>query len=574
MNPTLSVHQPAGDPFTEEIIWSSLAAIGDEMFTVLRKTAMSAIIYEVLDMGTGITDANGQLAASGCGIPGFIAIVDKAVRHLVAGRGVDSIRPGDMFITNDPYAGGVTHLNDVALLLPVFAEGRLVAWVGNIAHWSDVGGMTPGSMATGATDIFSEGVRVPAVKLFDGGRPIESVFEILKANSRLPDTLEGDLWAGIAAARVGEQRIQELAAKYGTETMLAALDGYQHHGEQRSLAGLENAPKGRHVIEERQESGDLWRATVDISDESFIVDLRDNPAQSPGPYNLSRDGAVIAAQMLFKAVTDPSSVCNGGSLRPLQVLTRPGSIFDPAPPAAHGFYFETRIRLHDLLWRCLAPQMPDRLGAGGFASICATVLGGAHPDTGRPFTIVEPQIGGWGAQPDRDGVNAMFSGVHGETYNCPVEISEARHGLIVDRLQLNEEPGGEGQHRGGRGIVVDYRIRTDDVSLTAGFSRSTIPPWGMNGGADGSPNYVEIRRADGGVERHALITGARLFPGDVVRIVTGNGGGYGDPTARDHHEVEADLRSGLLSPEVAASVYGVGPDARFQDKDRPRPVRP
>jgi len=196
------------DPITFEIIQSSLRAAADEMFAAMRHTAMSAIIYEVLDMGTGITDRDGEIASSGAGIPAFVGVLDKSVKAVIEkfsqpGR---TIEPGDLFITNDPYTGGVTHLNDVVLVKPVFVQDELVAWTANIAHWNDVGGMVPGSMSTDATEIFQEGIILSAVKLFSRGGPIESVFDILTSNCRMPDFLTGDLWAGVASVRVGPPR--------------------------------------------------------------------------------------------------------------------------------------------------------------------------------------------------------------------------------------------------------------------------------------------------------------------------------------------------------------------------------
>ncbi|MEM8589852.1 MAG: hydantoinase B/oxoprolinase family protein, partial [Pseudomonadota bacterium] len=280
--------------------------------------------------------------------------------------------------------------------------------------------------------------------------------------------------------------------------------------------------------------------------DSFTVDLTDNPDQSAGPYNTSRDGAVIAAQMILKSTTAPQTPMNAGSIRPLTVLTRPGSRFHAQEPAPHGFYFETRIRLHDLLCRGLAPHLPDRLPAGGFASICGTFISGRHPDTGRPFTMVEPEVGGWGATRDRDGTTAMFSNVHGETFNCPAEITEARYGLVVDRHSLNTEPGGNGTWRGGRGIVVDYTVRTNGTSLTCGYSRAVEPPWGMEGGEPGTPNRVEVLRGNnGGHERYAMASEIPLNEGDTVRITTGQGGGYGPPKDRIAKADEKDRRDGL-----------------------------
>lgn len=548
----------AFDPITLEIIQTSLQATADEMFAAMRRTAMSAIIYEVLDMGTGITDADGQLASSGAGIPAFIGVLDKAVRRIRELNPPEDIREGDIFATNDPYYGGVTHLNDVVLAMPVFADGGLVAWTANIAHWNDVGGMVPGSISTDAREIFQEGLRLPAVKLVEEGRPAGSVMRIMKVNSRLPDFLQGDMWAGIAAVRIGARRLQELVAKYGRETFLAAMEHFMDYGEQASLKALQGLPKGRFALEEPQDSGSLYRVGVEIAEDAFVVDLRENPDQDEGPNNVGRDGSLVAAQMVFKSLTDPYGVANGGSFRPLKLLTRPGSVFDAREPAAFAVYYEVEVRLYDLIWRCLAPALGGLLPAGHFASICGTFIGGPHPDTGRHFTIVEPQVGGWGGSAQADGNSAIFSGFHGETYNCPAEVAETRYGLYVDRMALNGAPGGEGAHRGGKGIVVEYRVRNDGCFFTCAYTRNRHLPWAVGGGLEGSPNLAEIIRADGSREEYAVVTGLTVDAGDVIRIRTGNGGGYGDPSERDPAAIEADLRHGLLTPERAREVYGHG----------------
>ena len=544
------------DPITLEIIQSSLQATSDEMFAAMRRTAMSAIIYEVLDMGTGITDADGQLASSGAGIPAFVGVLDKAVRRILELNPREQVREGDIYATNDPYHGGVTHLNDVVLAMPVFADGELVAWTANIAHWNDVGGMVPGSISTDAREIYQEGLRLPAVKVVDAGEPNQAVLRIMEANSRLPDFLRGDLWAGIAAVRIGARRLQELIAKYGRETFVAALAHFMDYGEQVSLKALRELPHGTFSLEEEQDGGAVYRVTVQISDGEFVVDLRDNPDQDPGPNNCSGDGAVVAAQMLFKALTDPYGAANGGSFRPLAVLTRPGSVFDAREPAAFAVYYEVEIRLYDLIWRCLASPLAGRLPAGHFASICGTFIGGPHPDSGRHFTIVEPQVGGWGGSARGDGNSAIFSGFHGETYNCPAEVAESRYGLYVDRMSLNDAPGGEGAHAGGRGIVVEYRVRSDGCFFTCSYTRNRHLPWAIEGGVEGSPNVAEVIRRDGSREEYAVVTGLTVNEGDVIRIRTGNGGGFGDPRDRDRAAVEADLRNGLLTTDRAREIYG------------------
>lgn len=573
----------AQDPFTLEIIQSSLQAISDEMFAAMRKTAMSAIIYEVLDMGTAITDGEGNLATSGAGIPAFVGVLDKAVKKILEMNPRDTIRPGDVFATNDPFYGGVTHLSDMVLAMPVFAGDELIAWTANIAHWNDVGGMVPGSISNDAREIYQEGIRVPAVKIVDQGAPIRSVMEILKANSRLPDFLQGDLWAGIASVRIGASRLLELVNKYGRDTFLDAMRSFMDYGEQVSRRALKELPKGTFSLEEEQDSGVVYRVTVTITDDEFIVDLRDNPDQDPGPNNACRDGSMIAAQMVFKSVTDPYSVANGGSFRPLKLLTRPGSVFDAKHPAAFGVYYEVEVRLYDLIWRCLAPHLGDRLPAGHFGSICGTFIGGPHPDTGRHFTIVEPQLGGWGGHAHGDGNSAIFSGFHGETFNCPAEVAETRYGLYVDRMALNDEPGGEGRFRGGRGLLLDYRVRSDGCFFTIAYTRNKHRPWALAGGREGSPNYAEVIRADGRREKYAVVTALTVNEDDVIRIRTGNGGGYGDPRERDRQLVLDDLKNGYVTAETATSVYALpaelvarvaAPRAGVGREDRGRTGRP
>jgi N-methylhydantoinase B len=544
------------DPITLEIIQNSLQAAADEMFAAMRRTAMSAIIYEVLDMGTGITDKNGELAGSGAGIPAFVGVLDKTVKKLIEKFSQPGdIEPGDVFMINDPYNGGVTHLNDMILAMPVFVDDEIVAWTADIAHWNDVGGMVPGSMSTDATEIFQEGMIYPGVKLISGGKPNQAVFDILTANCRMPDFLIGDLWAGVAAVRVGERRILEIVNKYGKEVFLHAVEEYLDFGEQVSLNAIKQLPKGTFSLEENQDSGQVYTVTVEITDDEFIVDLRGNPDQDSGPFNMSADEAVVSCQMAFKNITSPDRVANGGTFRPLKVLLRHGSVFNPKYPAAMGIYYEIGVRLHDLILRCLAEHMTDRIPAGNFASICGTLFGGIHPDTGRQYAVIEPELGGWGGSPSADGVPGQFSAFHGETYNCPAEVAEARYGVTVDYLSFHDEEGGEGQYRGGKGVRVDYRIRSDNAWLTVAYTRSKYPPWSLNGGRPGSPNHIIIRRANGNNERHSVVSGLSLNKDDVIQVMTATGAGWGDPKKRDGALVKEDLKNGYISPAQAEKYY-------------------
>jgi N-methylhydantoinase B len=544
------------DPITLEIIQSSLQAAADEMFAALRHTAMSAIIYEVLDCGTGITDRKGELAGSGAGIPAFVGVLDKTVKKILAKFDkLGDIEPGDIFMTNDPYNGGVTHLNDVILVMPVFSGTDIVAWTANIAHWNDVGGMVPGSMSTNAREIFQEGMILAGIKLFSRGTPIRSVFDILTANCRMPDFLTGDLWAGVASVRVGERRVLEIVTKYGKEVFLQAVEEYLAYGERVSLAALKKLPKGTYTLVEEQDQGPPWKVSVDVKDDAFIVDLRDSPDQDKGPFNMSRDEAVVSCQIAFKSVTSPERVANGGTFRPLTVLTRHGSIFDPAFPAAMGIYYEMTIRLEDLVARCISQRLPDRLPAGSFASVCGTLFGGVHADTGRTYAVIEPELGGWGGSRSSDGNSGQFSALHGETYNCPAEVAEARYGVTVDYLSFHDEDGGAGMHRGGKGVRIDYRMRSDNAWLTVAYTRSRVLPWPLSGGCQGSPNHVVIVRKDGTTEDHSVVSGLTVNKGEIIRIITGTGAGWGDPLKRDVELVREDLKNGYITQEQADRFY-------------------
>ncbi len=278
------------------------------------------------------------------------------------------------------------------------------------------------------------------------------------------------------------------------------------------------------VFEEEQDNGDTWRAVITIERDRFIVDLSDNPPTSSGPYNTSRDGAVIAAQMIFKALCDPDRFANAGSFAPLQVITRDDTIFQASASAPQGYYFETRIRLFDLLWQCVARAMPGKLPVGHFASICGTVIAGLHPDTGRRYTMVEPQMGGWGATDARYGMDAMYSCSHGDTFNCPVEICEARYGLEVVYKRLGERSEVRNGFAGGRGVSLAYRLRANAV-LSVGFTRNRVPVWSTDAGSPGGRNAVSVRRQNDKIEQLSFASGVEVVAGDEVVIETAFGGG-------------------------------------------------
>ena len=565
----------AADAFTREIIQLGLSAIAEEMFASMARAAMSSVIYEVLDFGVAITDAQGELASAGAGIPSFVGMLDPAVKAVIRKYGGE-IGPGDVFISNDPYSGGVSHINDVSLAMPVFHTGRIVAWVANKGHWLDLGGMTPGSLSPDAAEIFQEGLMLPELRLFAGGVANQAVFDVVRANSRMPDQCIGDLWAGVSALRAGERRLASLCGKYGTDTVVEAIRDYLDYGERVSRRGLQALPNGRFEAEDWMDDGRCIRVAVTVSDDAFIVDLRDNPPQDEGPLNATRLSTRVSAQAVFKGVVAPEHWANAGSFRPLKLLTEPGTLFHARHPAAVGLYYENKIRSADLICKALAPHIPERMPAGHFASICATLIRSEGVD-GADYTFIEPEVGGWGASATKDGENAQFSASHGDTFNCPVEINEARNGIAVDGLSLSGERGGAGRYRGGKGIDLRYRIRGERAWLTAGFTRRVTPPWGMQGGGEGSCNRLEVIGVDGMTTVLDRAANYRLRQGDVVRIVTANGGGFGDARARPFREVRQDLRDGYIDAAEANECYGLresepaGGDLAVSDGGTQRP---
>ncbi|WP_138380414.1 hydantoinase B/oxoprolinase family protein [Luteithermobacter gelatinilyticus] len=554
----------SGDVFTSEIIKDSLVALGDEMFNAMVRTSMSPIIYETTDFAVGATDARGNLLAQGNGVTAFLATLDTAVQSTLQHYpNPGDIRPGDVFITNSPYEGGGTHLSDVVIVLPVFFGEELVAFTVNKAHWTEVGGTKPGSVSTEATEIFQEGLHFRFLKLYEEGRQNSSLVRLIRDNVRLPESTIGDMHAGVAAARVGAKRILELMEKYGRDEVLTAMEELLDYGDRMTRVELQKLPNGVYEAEDVVEDDGLGngpfkiRVKVTITDDKMITDFTGTDPQVPGPINCSYTGLVTGARCLFKAVTNTEIPANGGCFRALEVICPDKTLISAQSPAPVSLYYEPLIAAIDVMWKALAPVVPDRLPAGHQRSVGATFISGIHPDSGELFVMGEPLVGGWGASDGMDGDNGQFCCANGETFNIPVELFETRYGLQIDQYAFNMEGGGAGQYRGGKGVVLDYRVTSEEAFLTYAASRTESRPWGMVGGREGTNNYAQILRHDGRVERYGMCTTVRAEKGEVIRLVTANGGGYGDPDARDRRAVERDLKNGYITPEQAHADYNV-----------------
>lgn len=558
------------DPFTLEIVKDSLLAAGDEMFIALARTSMSPIIYEVLDYASGLTDAEGNLLTQGNGVTGFIGMLSFMVKETLTKYPGDKLKEGDVIIINDPYQGGGSHLSDVGLVMPIFHNNKLIAFAANKAHWTEVGGKDPGSFTNDAVDIFQEGLQFPCIKLFNEGVVNEALVEIISANVRFPDLSLGDMYAQVAALKTGEKRVKELCEKYSSEVIQSAITYHLNHGEKISRAELAKLPKGDFYAEDFIDTDGIGngpfpiKVKVTITEEEFICDFRGSSPQVPGPMNCSYTGLASAVRAIFLAITNPDIDVNDGVFRPLKIIVDEKSIMSAERPVPVSNYFETLLGSLDLIWQALAPHIPNRLSAGQFLSVCAVTLSGTHHEDGESFLIVEPSVGGWGASNNMDGASGQFCFSDGETYNVPIEVAETRYGVMIDEysLRIDGDGSGVGQYVGGKGVIRSYRAMTDNQLVTVTFGRNKFLPWGVNGGHQGSPNQFMIKKSDGTVDGpFGVYPRYKLMKDDVVQLMTGAGGGYGDPSLRPPEKVVQDVKNGYFTIEEARKYFGVEIDS-------------
>ncbi|WP_113350755.1 hydantoinase B/oxoprolinase family protein [Rhizobium sp. ERR 1071] len=548
------------DPVTQEIIEGKLAATVDEMGVVMARTSMSPVIYEVLDFACGLLTRDGELVAQMNGITLFTGTFGTQVKSLIALYG-DDLEDGDILLTNDPYSGG-THACDFAIVKPIFFGGRILAYAINVAHYLDVGGSVPGSLAPNATSVFQEGLRLPGVKVVRSDRFSDEVLRIIRENVRLPEVAIGDLTAQVATVRVAARRMGELAHKYGTDVVKAAFNHLLSVSEKQARAAITALPDGIYEAEDIIDGDGVTtdpisvKVAVTISGDRLTADFTGCPPAVAGPINCAAGALQSAVRTIFKALVAPQAPSNEGWFRPLSVIAPKGSVFTAEKPSPTGWYYEGSVHASELVWKALAKLMPERFSAGSYTSLCVLYVSGKD-EAGQPFIHIEPQHGGWGASRDGDGANALIALTDGDTYNYSVEVIEARFPLLVRRYGLNVEGGsGAGRRRGGFGVIRDYEILGDGASAYCSFGRTDTPPWGIEGGKSGSINLLQLKESGGKVRNFGREPHIELKRGDLVRIITGGGGGWGDPRAREREQVRRDVEDGYITSEVARSLYG------------------
>lgn len=551
------------NPVTLDIVKDSLIAVSNEVFYAFARTSMSPIIYETLDYASGIADAKGRLLTQGNGACGFIGLIAPMIQEIIAKYGKDNMHPGDVFLINDPYMGGGTHLSDIGMVMPVFYGDELLAFVGNKAHWSDIGGMAAGSFTTDSSEVYQEGLRFSGVKLLNRGDICTPLLEMIKSNVRFPETSEGDMWGQIASLRTGYKRIGELCEKYSLEVVKESMERLLRQGAMIAYNRIKELPKGSWEMEEYMDDdghGNLvkLKVKVTITEDEFIADFTGSSPQVASPINTGYSSLCAGVKVIYMSILGPALAVNDGVFEPMRILAEDGSVLRCHAPAPTSCYFESMIYSSDIVWKALAPVFPEALGAGHMLSVCSVVLAGTKQGSGEPFLIVEPTGGGWGASDGKDGEVGQFCVGDGETYNVPVEMAENRYGIMIDEYSLHTDGAGAGKYRGGSGAVRTYRAMTDGQLFTASFGRNKFPAWGAAGGKDGSYNYFEFHKADGSMEGPMGIVARKVMNrDDTVRMVTCTGGGCGDPMERDPESVAWDVKNEYISVRQAEEDYGV-----------------
>lgn len=572
----MSTTAPRSAAITDEIIRGSLVAITDEMKTNLMRTAYNPIIYEALDYTVGLFDTNGDTVSIGLGLPMFIKGLSETVKAKIAHWGLKDLRPGDVLLTNDAYVTG-SHLNHIVLTVPVFHDGRVVAFSSSMAHWIDIGGVLGGR----TTDIYAEGLQIPFVKVVKEGIEDSEILAFIAMNVRRPELAFGDYRAQLAAIRTGELRLSAMLNRYGADTVMASIQRMYAHSEALAKSAVAKVPDGVYSAETVMDDDGVSdtpipiKVTVTIDDDRMIVDLSEISPQVAGYFNSGPAAGRSASQVAFKCLTTPLQMpINEGAFRPLEVILPPGRVISAERPAAMQWWMTIPVTVVDTIFKALATAMPEQVHAAHHADLNIAHISGIDDD-GRFFQdLVNIPGGGWGAGAHADGMPATVCINDGDTHNTPVEANEARLPILVETYRLRPDSGGPGRHRGGLGVQMTTQVLCTS-RFSAGIERTRSAPWGLDGGGPAAAN--EVRYSVGGVPvvpPTGKVDATMLSPGDYITIRSGGGGGYGDPRLRPVDDVRRDVLEGYVSATTARTAYGVAidDDGRI-DHDETRVLR-
>ncbi len=556
--------QTALDAIDLEILSNALLSIADESFVALMKSAYSTNIKERNDHSTAIMDAAGRLIAqAGQSLPIHIASMSGLMASLLAKYTPDQISPGDLFIANDPHVAGGTHLPDINVAAPVFVEGELVAFVCNIAHHADVGGMAPGSMAGGMSEIYQEGLRIPVVRLFRGGVLQDELFELLLLNVRVPEERRGDYFAQIAACKLGSRRLLEVVAEHGLPRVTTAFDQIVARTERRMRQTIGELPDGRYSFEDVMDDDGLGTAAIPIKlavtvkGDKVHFDFTGTSTQVAGNINVTLNATLASVCYGLKALLDPDIPNNQGILNVAELTVPKGTLLDAAFPAPVAARAHTCQRIVDVVLGALAQCLPDRVVAAANGANTTAVFAGVDPRGGGAYVYLETLGGGMGGRAGKDGKDGVQVHIT-NTSNLPVEAIEMEYPLMVEEYALVADSGGAGQHRGGMGLRRVVRPLGHDCLFNGAGERFSQQPWGLFGGTPGASGRFLLRQADGEeVRLDDKPSGVTVTPEETVMVETPGAGGYGDPAVRSAEDLLTDRRSGKYTENFLKAHYGV-----------------
>ncbi len=545
-----------------EVIRNALVAAAEEMGVTIWRTSRSSVVRDLLDYSTCIFDVEGKSVAQATCIPVHLnsmsSCLDDILRDHIPLR---EWREGDIIITNDPYSGG-QHLNDILTFKPAFVDGRLVGIAGVLVHHLDVGGGAPGSYYAGATEIFQEGFRIPPMRLDDGGRRNKEVIQLLLRNTREPANVGGDFASQLAALDIGVKGLHRIARRYGPDRLGEACRGIRRQSEMAMRAMIRDIPDGTYAFEDFVDDDGIDRDTniriavkLTVSGDTLKVDLSGSSSQVQGPVNCTRNmsGSGVFCGVLMAIGSEIPA--NAGCYEPVRIIAPDGLCVTARSPAPVANRMAIGHRVVNAVMGAFAEAIPGRVPAAYYGVSYAYATNLFHAD-GRRQVYFDLTCGGWGGHPQGDGANGFSCGLH-NIANAPVEMLESTYPVTFEAYRLVPDSGGAGELRGGCGLIRAFRIDAPAGTLACNFDRFKTRPYGLAGGAPGAAGFAELQRADGTVERlPSKVASKSIAKGDVFRLVTAGGGGYGDPAKRSQEAVREDVTNGYLSRETAAAQYG------------------
>ncbi len=552
------------DTITVEVVRYKLDGIANEMQSTLLRSSFSPIVKEGLDASASLFTPDGTTLSQSCSIPIHLATLIPAVAKVLETWPVDAMREGDIYVLNDPYTGG-THLPDIAVIMPIFHRDKVIALSGAMTHHQDVGGMSAGSVPTTATEIYQEGLRIPPLKLRDGGVFNDTLVKMIRQNVRIPDTVMGDLNAQVAACTVAARRLAELADGYGHNQLASIFAELLQRSETMTRKALAAIPEGTYRFVDHLDNDGIEldkpiriEVAVTVKGGNICFDFEGTSQQVKGPLNCVPSGSLAAACFAVRALTDPTIPTNGGCFRPITLRLPKGTIVNPQEPAAVNARTSTIKRITGCMIGALAQVLPERVPAASAGELLVIAFGGTHANGangGNRYVVGELIAGGAGASKGHDGVDVIETDAT-NCMNLPAEAMEMEAPIRVHRVALRPDSGGAGAFRGGLGVVREYEILDGEVSLSHRGERHFFSAPGLDGGAAGAKAHSVIRRAGGGEEVIPSKVVTTLHKGDRLIIETAGGGGYGDPHQRSAEQVREDVRNGKVSEDAARATYG------------------